>query len=134
MLYLRALLAWKRQLASPKGAAGGVDSSGGGGGGPDAVALLERAVQAHVAAAQRLPAGEQQLVALNPSRLLAVARMVVASLSGEPRAATEAPSPLLGRVTRWACAAGGVSDGWYTMSPVRLALLPPGGCVQSSAL
>lgn len=97
MLYLRALLAWKQHLAAQRASS---TSSSGDTAGSDAAALLDKAVQAHMAAARRLVGGEQQLAMLHPSRLLALARLVMSGLSGEPRAATEAPSPLLAMCIR----------------------------------
>lgn len=101
MLHLRGLLAWKQQVASRGGSQGGAGSSSSTeAGAQEAASALEQVLQAHVAAAQKLPAGEQQLAALHPTRLLSMAKLVMAHLSGEPRAATEAPSPLLARCIR----------------------------------
>jgi hypothetical protein len=104
MLHLRGLLAWKQQVASRGSSQEGAGSSSGSSsteaGAQEAASALEKVLQAHVAAAQKLPAGELQLAALHPTRLLSMAKLVMAHLSGEPRAATEAPSPLLARCIR----------------------------------
>lgn len=83
LLYLRGLLAWKQESAS------------------EGLALLERAIAGQFAAAAELPGASLEMYAvLNPARITGVVRLLLQSIGGEPRAPTEAPSPLISKVTR----------------------------------
>lgn len=81
LLYLRGLLAWKQESAS------------------EGLALLERAIAGQFAAAAELPGASLEMYAvLNPARITGVVRLLLQSIGGEPRAPTEAPSPLISKV------------------------------------
>ncbi|GLC77752.1 hypothetical protein PLESTB_000959000 [Pleodorina starrii] len=82
--YLKGLLAWKQGNTS------------------EGLALLERSIAALFAAAAEHSIGPslETYAVLNPARITAVVRLLLQGVGGEPRAPTEAPSPLISKVTR----------------------------------
>ncbi len=82
LLYLQGLLAWKQGKTA------------------DGVALLEKGLARQQEAAGAQPLGLARFSMLNPGRVLGVVRLMLGALGGEPRAATEAPSPMLAKCTR----------------------------------
>ncbi|KXZ45770.1 hypothetical protein GPECTOR_50g563 [Gonium pectorale] len=83
LLYLKGLLAWRQ------------------GNNAEGLALLERAIAALFTAASEFAGPSLELyTALNPARITYVVRLLLQSIGGEPRAPTEAPSPLISKVTR----------------------------------
>ncbi|PNW81978.1 hypothetical protein CHLRE_06g268800v5 [Chlamydomonas reinhardtii] len=83
LLYLKGLLAWKQGMPS------------------EGLGLLERSIAALFSAAADFHGPSLELyAALNPARITAVVRLLLQSIGGEPRAPTEAPSPLISKVTR----------------------------------
>ncbi|GIL85609.1 hypothetical protein Vretimale_13293 [Volvox reticuliferus] len=83
VIYLKGLLAWKQGSTS------------------EGLALLERAITALFSAAAEYSGPSLELYAvLNPARITHVVRLLLHGVGGEPRAPTEAPSPLISKVTR----------------------------------
>ncbi|KAG2502129.1 hypothetical protein HYH03_000619 [Edaphochlamys debaryana] len=83
LLYLKGLLAWKQ------------------GGSSEGLGLLERAIAAQFAAAgEHTGPSLDMYAALNPARITLVVRLLLQAIGGEPRAPTEAPSPIISKVTR----------------------------------
>ncbi|EFJ52945.1 hypothetical protein VOLCADRAFT_78980 [Volvox carteri f. nagariensis] len=81
--YLKGLLAWKQGSIA------------------DGLALLERAIAALFTAAAEYSGPSLEMYAvLNPARITTVVRLLLQGVGGEPRAPTEAPSPLISKVTR----------------------------------
>uniref|UniRef100_A0A7S0S5T6 Tetratricopeptide repeat-like domain-containing protein n=1 Tax=Chlamydomonas leiostraca TaxID=1034604 RepID=A0A7S0S5T6_9CHLO len=82
LLYLKGLLAWKQGNAQ------------------EGLTFLERALMAQFQAASTTPLSLEMYVALWPGRVLSVVRLLLTGVGGEPRAPTEAPSPLIAKCTR----------------------------------
>jgi len=82
LTYLKGLQAWKLDDVS------------------NGLSLMERAMAGHFElAAQLLPSFDTYL-SLSPTRMVGAVRLMLATVGGEPRAPTEAPSPILGKCSR----------------------------------
>ncbi|KAL6760145.1 intraflagellar transport protein [Haematococcus lacustris] len=82
LTFLRGLLAWK--LGDTQ----------------EGLRHLERATLAHIEAGSRQRMSLELFTVLWPGRILGIVRLLLGSLGGEPRAPTEAPSPLLAKCSR----------------------------------
>jgi len=82
LLYLKGLLAWKQADAQ------------------DGLAMLERSITGTFELASQHPLSLEMYVALSATRITSLIKMLLNSIGGEPRAPTEAPSPLLAKCNR----------------------------------
>ncbi len=67
---------------------------------PQGLSYLERSIAGMFEVAAEHPPSFDLFVTLMPCRITSIVRTLLSSIGGEPRAPTEAPSPLITKVNR----------------------------------